>query len=133
MTMTKYEPKTEAGQRIVHPFGEKYPECSLYPHIACVACKIRDDLTHAEACLKERDAEIERLRAESAKTNKRLAWAAPKILTTIEQFAEALRGECECYTSCVESTEAGVLCDWCKRRKELLAAYDGKEISNDGI
>ncbi len=58
-----------------------------------------------------------------------------KLLTTIEQLAEALRGECFCYdyvyaTRVIDETRTdfGIrieVCGWCNRRKELLAAYDG--------
>lgn len=47
---------------------------------------------------------------------------------TIEQFAEALRGECECIWH--EHGGKFYSCDWCKRRKELLAAYDGEPVDS---
>ena len=48
---------------------------------------------------------------------------------TIEQFAEALRGECSGYCWC-EEADSGILCTWCKHRKELLAAYDGEPVDS---
>ena len=66
--------------------------------------------------------------------------AGSLVCTTIEQFAEALRGECSCYdyiyaTRGTDETRAdfGIRIEvrgWCKRRKELLAAYDGKEAGH---
>ena len=60
------------------------------------------------------------------------------ITGTIEQFAVALRGECTCYdyvyaTRANDETRAdfGIrieVCGWCKRRKELLAAYDATPV-----
>lgn len=48
----------------------------------------------------------------------------PLLLSTIEQFAEALRGECECYV--LRSWEGNhAMCNWCRHRKALLAQYDG--------
>lgn len=78
MTMTKYEPKTDDGRR---SRAETYAHCAALcgqgtiMHEIDVAY-ILQDLTHAEACLRERDTEIERL-------NKRLVEAL-KIIAALD-------------------------------------------------
>lgn len=58
--MTKYEPKTDDVDRVgLLQWMEQSPQCSRYSKDSIKY--ILHDLTHAEACLKERDAEIERL------------------------------------------------------------------------
>jgi len=64
-----------------------------------------------------------------------------ELTATIEQFAEALRGECSCYdyvyaTRGTDETRAAIgirieVCGWCKHRKELLAAYDGAPANDN--
>lgn len=58
--MTKYEPMTDANDRTY------CGDCTQYSEYACWQCKLQYDLTHAEACLRERDERIEELEAELA-------------------------------------------------------------------
>lgn len=84
----KYEPKTLQVQRDgIKQFFSATKSCGAAWWTDSVAADVVDDLAHCEACLAERDAEVERLKDAMPRMAKRRCWECGNVAYHSEQIA----------------------------------------------